>query len=90
MVHVLTGVLQKVSHSLRNNGILLIIQPAQANVIIRVEMDGRVVFNEDTVEPRFQKYLDATREAIGNVVEVSGKFAELSKYTINRCRDIFS
>ena len=69
MVHVLTEVLLKVRKSLRDNGILLIIQPSQENSRIDVEIDANVKFSEDVYEPNFQKILSATRLSILNVVE---------------------
>lgn len=69
MVHVLTGVLRKVRKALRDNGILLIKQPAQENSLIEVEMDGKVKLSEELYEPNFQIILNATRLSISNVVE---------------------
>jgi hypothetical protein len=57
-----------VNKSLRDNSILLILQPAQENSIVQVETDIGIEFSEELIEPNFQRYLNATREAIFNVV----------------------
>lgn len=68
MVHVLTGVLRKVHKSLRTDGSLLIIQPAPVNTIIELKIEGNVEFSEELKEPKFHKYLEATRVSIHNVL----------------------
>ena len=68
MVHVLTDVLRKVHKSLRTDGSLLIIQPAPVNAIIELAIKGNVEFSEELKEPNFDKYLEATRISIHNVL----------------------
>ena len=60
----MTEVLRKVERSLRTNGAVLIIQPAQENPIVAVEIDGKVEFREMTNEQNFRRYLHAGVEAI--------------------------
>lgn len=60
----MTEVLQKVGRSLRVNGAVLIIQPAQEHPIVAVEIDGKVEFREVTNEQIFRSYLQAGVEAI--------------------------
>ena len=54
--------------SIRDNAILLILQPAQENSIVQDATDIGIKFSEELVEPYFQNYLSATREAIQNAV----------------------
>jgi len=65
----LKEVLRKVGKSLREEGNVLIIQPAIENPIVEVEVDGKVVFREVTNEQNFRFYLRATEEAIHQTVE---------------------
>lgn len=54
---------------MRTDGNLLIIQPAQNNPIVQVEVDGELVFKEETNEKNFRGYLSATMKAIQKSVE---------------------
>lgn len=80
MVHVLSAVLRKVRNSLRRDGTLLIFQPSQDNPVIAVEINGKVVFQEETNEQNFRGYLGATAQAIRQSVE-KGRF-EIVRETI--------
>lgn len=73
-------VLRKVGKSLRNEGKVLIIQPAIENPIVEAEIDGRVVFREVTNEQNFRFYLRATVTAIHQTVE-EGTFDIVSEAT---------
>ena len=74
MVHVVTAVLRKVGRSLSANGAVLIIQPAQEDPIVTVEIEGKVEFREVTNEQNFRRYLHAGVEAIHRSVD-EGLFA---------------
>lgn len=69
MVHVLTGVLEKVHKSLRPDGFLLITQPADSTSIVQLEIDGRIELREEFLEPNFAEYLRATQSAMDRVVQ---------------------
>jgi hypothetical protein len=43
---------------------VLVIQPAINDPIVKVEIDGQVVFSEETDEKNFRRYLHATEKAI--------------------------
>jgi hypothetical protein len=68
VVHVLTNVLRKVHQSLRKGGSLLIIQPAPMDVIIELEIAGKIKLSEAFHEPNFRKILGFTDEAIHNAL----------------------
>ena len=84
MVHVLENVLRKVGKSLRPNGTLLLIQPARENSIIKIEVDGKVKFSEESDEPNFLKYLDATTQSISTVTH-GGVYRLESEETTPMC-----
>jgi hypothetical protein len=77
----LKKVLRKVGKSLREEGNVLIFQPAIENPIVEVEIGGEVVFREVTNELNFRFYLRATEEAIYQTVE-EGIFDVVSEATI--------
>lgn len=77
MVHVLTGVLQKVYAALRPGGLLLLTQPASAITGIEGFVNNARVFQADLNEPNFAGVLRATKMAIANVIE-TGLFAPLA------------
>ena len=60
--------LRKVGKSLRDEGTVLIFQPAIENRIVEVEVNGKVVFRQETIEQNFRDYLHATVEAIHQTV----------------------
>jgi len=60
----LKEVLRKVAESLRDEGNVLIIQPAIENPFVEVEIEGEVVFREVTNEQNFRSILRATVDAI--------------------------
>ena len=62
-------VLRKVGKSLRDEGFVLIIQPAIEDPVVEVELEGKVVFREVTNEQNFRSYLRATIEAIHQTVD---------------------
>jgi hypothetical protein len=66
---------------LREEGNVLIIQPAIENPIVEVEIDGKVVFREVTNEPNFRFYLQATVDAIHQTVK-EGIFDVICEATI--------
>ena len=69
MVHVLSGVLQKIWGSLRNQGKVLIFEPARENPIIEVHINGNIAYRVETNEPNFRSYLHANVEAIHRSVD---------------------
>ena len=70
MVHVpdLDAVLRKVWRALRSDGLLLIIQPAPANTITQLEVEGKIEFVDELEEPNFSAYLEANRVSICNAL----------------------
>jgi hypothetical protein len=69
VVHVLTGVLEKVHKSLRPDGFVLITQPADSTSFVQLEIDGRIALREEFPEPNFAEYLRATQTAMDRVVQ---------------------
>jgi len=65
---------------LREDGQVLIIQPTIADPIVKVEIDGEVVYSEETNEKNFRRYLHATEKAIHQ--SVTGGLFEIVKETI--------
>ena len=64
MVHVLRDVLKKIHETLRDHGVVLILQPAMGNAIVELIVDGVVKLNEELQEPNFKRFLRATKSAI--------------------------
>ncbi len=70
--------LGQIHQSLRDNGIVLIVQPAIDDPIVKVEIEGQVVFSEETDEKIFRRYLHATEKAIHQSV-TNGLFELVEK-----------
>ena len=62
-------ILEKVHKSLKKDGFILIIQPADSTSFVQLEIGGRVELREEFPEPNFAKYLRATHSAMNRVVQ---------------------
>ena len=67
-MHVLDSVLRKVHAALTTGGSVLITQPATAEELVELEIDGRTQFSEVLEAVNFARYLKATLTAINYAV----------------------